>query len=72
MRKFLTLAAMLALSSGSAWAADVHVIELSENEILALPGKATEAPFMAAEVAAKLQVMLTRSITKRPGETYSW
>lgn len=51
---------------------DIHVLQLSETEILALPGKATEAPLMAAEVVAKLQHMLTNSIAKRPGETYLW
>jgi glycine/D-amino acid oxidase-like deaminating enzyme len=51
---------------------DIHVLQLSETEILALPGKATEAPLMAAEVVAKLQHMLTSSIAKRPGETYLW
>lgn len=60
------------ISSAGPRSVDVHVIELSENEILALPGKATEAPLMAAEVAAKLQAMLTHAITKRPGDTFSW
>ncbi len=60
------------VSSAGPRSVDVHVIELSENEVLALPGKATEAPLMAAEVAATLQAMLTQSITKRPGDTYSW
>ncbi|MGR9138692.1 NAD(P)/FAD-dependent oxidoreductase (plasmid) [Rhizobium leguminosarum] len=51
---------------------DIHVFQLSPTEILALPGKATEAPLMAAEVVSRLQNMLTSSISNRPGEDHTW
>jgi hypothetical protein len=59
-------------SEEGARSVDVHVIRLSKTEILALPGKATEAPLMAAEVGMKLQHRLSESINARPGETHVW